>query len=75
MLRFGKSEVPTMANYDHPLSILRNAIVHCIEKLILDDVAEVAKCGSDLIEIPAVGVKNASDIFKHPNVGLKPCYS
>ena len=60
-----------MANNDHSLSILWNTIVHRIEELILDDVAEIAKCFGNLIEIPAVAIKDAAHVFKKPDFRLE----
>lgn len=65
-----KLKLATMPNDNHTLAILWHAIIHRIDQTNLDDVIQSLQSFKNLFKIPAVAVKDASNIFKHPNLRL-----
>src|SRR5665213_1304499 len=65
-----KLKLSAMPDYNYTLAVLRNSIIHGIYQANFDDVIQGLQSFKYLLEIPAVAVKNAPDIFKNPNLWL-----
>lgn len=61
-----------MADDNHTLPVLRNAVVGGVEQFIFNHVSEGLKARYYFIKIPFVGVKQAANILKKPDLWLKP---
>jgi len=65
-----KLKLAAMPDDNHTLTILRHAIIHGIDQTNFDHVIQGLQRFKNLLKIPAVAVKDAPDIFKHPNLRL-----
>src|SRR5208283_5940622 len=71
----GELKFTSVANNNHPLSVLRNSEVYGIEEAHLDNIIECAQRAVDFIEIPPTPVEHPANILEHPDVGLDALYS
>ena len=60
-----------MSDDDDPFSILRHQKVNGIEQFDIDNISQPFQPMNDLVQIPAVLVEQASNIFKHPQFRVK----
>jgi len=60
-----------VSDNDDSFSILRDEIMCGVQKFHIDNVTETFQLVYDLVEVPAILIKEAADILKHPNFRLQ----